>query len=218
VTILESNLMRRSGTFNGKAILAVIACGALLAGCGKPITTDDDIPGPGIGERELRIDAFSHWWNAERAKALAVHGDTLFGKEGWTGVPQTTDLLILLDHSLDRSATLPAHTVQEIPGEGHVVFYTATGVVDSFSCTRYHARRGFQEWDDYTQAHGREPVLDSVRFRRVTATYSSIDDYVMVDVDSMVPSIGHCGYVPGKGFFLWYGYFPWAVGEVVFRY
>jgi hypothetical protein len=181
---------------------------------------DDDTPGSRVGERELGIDAFSHFWNAERAKALAVHGDTLIGREGWPGHLQSSDVSwILLDNSLDRSATLPAHTVQETPDEGRLVFYTATGVVDDFSCTRYHARRQFQEWDDYKQSQGREPAVDSVKFRRVLSTYiPSSDDYVMVDVDSMAPSIGYCGYVPGKGFFLWYGYFAWGVGEIVIRY
>jgi hypothetical protein len=188
-------------SLNLLSVFPVFILGLLVAGCVK----DDPVSSSDIEYREIRIDAFSHWWLTQRLNAEEVDGHTLtLDEDGRT--------LTLVDTSFDKTAQLPAHVIKVVDGSREV-FYTAAGDPEILSChMEYKGGLDLAEDEDAEDLvlvdTYPDELVDTLGYYQPTyLAYNPGTSYWRFEV---------CPYYPGKGFRVPSN--PYYLGEIVIRY
>lgn len=162
-----------------KLLVALLVAGAGLSGC-----TGDDPVSADIHYREIRIDAFTHFWEARRLAADAIEADTL-----WRG----NDGVYLKATARVKPSKLPARKIDSV-GEGPEWFYASKAVPEGgFTCQ--------QEYDE-TIEYAAADSADLVEVQREVEDLQerSVTGYKFVKAARGVVRRFPCEYVPGKGF------------------
>ncbi len=206
-------------------VFPAISLGVLVAGCNQdPVSSSD------VGYNEIRIDAFTHYWTTQKARATIVRGNTLITideNSSYTSV----DTLALKTPDLFKSTGQPESML-----EGTRVIYKSNAEPKVFSC--YYYNNGKQVNSSYWNPDVEEDVvIPPVYFLRRTVMTSGLSEeqdgplelysreyFFLEDAPVSVQPIP-CGYFPGKGFYLglsgidYYGLeYNSTGGEFVIRY
>lgn len=202
------------------ALSAIFALSFSLSGC---TAAEEE------GAREIRIDAFSHYWATSKARGRAVGSTRIIVTRDSAGPGEKlVDTLRLLDLSQNKTSTLPAHSVGRFgtgPDSSMLrLFYIAESQPRDFSCYLQSTGKRVRQTED-PDADDAFLGVTSVSFFEGEPEEAATAWLYFVGTTPTINRIFDCGYAPGKGFYLglsdidWYADNPnYAGSEIVIRY
>jgi|GEM_PF-5920372 len=177
---------------------AVLAGAFFVAGC----TTESETSGY---SREIRIDAFSHFWATTRERGEVLGPQTIVMTDVHSEDQYSVDTLRLLDPDLDKTAGLPSHKTGRFVFEGDSgvirLFYQAASEPKGFEC--YLSSTGVRA--EYSDGPARSDAFYSGKFLNFfegEPVDSGQYGIRLVAVSKTVAKLFDCGYAPGLGFYL----------------
>jgi hypothetical protein len=205
------------------------ALAALVSGCTTEPTEDGTgfthIPSDSIQYHEIRIDAFSHYWETQKLMATHVGGGSIVTTNNEGDSIFALDSLRLFTSAYDKTASLPEHALLEMPayyGPISRLVYKAASVPQTFSCYFYNHGKsivGTSTEDTLSFLYERSSLFLNADTLIFEQSWYKVQD----ELERMEPI--RCGYIPGQGFYLGdrnyddYGTYVNSVGgEFVIRY
>jgi hypothetical protein len=167
--------------------------GLMLAGC----TTEPE------EYKELRVDAFSHYWATQKMQRVSKPGNRLVMYDLDSNGTGYVDTIVLVKASDDKTAQLPAHSYESVDSWSSRLVYAGDREPQDFSC--YYDNGGRR----YEQSETPPPLFD-LRWAYRELFEGEVVEGIEVDywyASQVVPQVLmpiSCGYMKGKGFYLGY--------------